>query len=110
MASRKRVYPEQSGSLFGATPAPVIAPAPVIPASSPKPVIAAVDSSELAERPKLRLVGALLEWDVLVEAAGDDAFYVTRTRDHGSTSSGMLFTRAQLERLVARANAALEVG
>lgn len=63
----------------------------------------------MTEQPKLRLVGAPLEWEVIVEAAGDDAYWVTRTRDHGTTSGGMLMTREQLVRLVARAQAALSL-
>lgn len=115
----RRKPPETQASLFGATPAPVIKevrhevkkPAEgAVAAEVTPPAPGQLDAPDAPERPKLRLVHSVKEWDVTVEATEDpDAFYVTRYRDSGTSSSQMLFTRAQLERLVARAQAALKV-
>lgn len=45
-----------------------------------------------------------------VEADERGLFWVTRVRDHGTTSAATSYTRSELERLIERASAALRVG
>lgn len=71
------------------------------------PVAAVVDDAP--ERPKLRLVERIEE-DVTIEATGDGLFWIDFIRHDGTTRGGVRVTRRQLEMLIARAPAALEVG
>lgn len=103
MAARKK--PDAQTSLFAA-PAPVSAPKPAIPPPAPP-------SEPAAQPPGLRLVSPAPErpeWDVSVEADERGLFWVTRVRDHGTTSAATSYTRSELERLIERASAALRVG
>lgn len=79
----------------------------------PKPLPSADephDTPVVTER-RFEIVPAdLPEEDVLVEPFGDGRFMVTTLRRRGTTSCAVLYTRAQLEMLLRRVPAALEVG
>jgi hypothetical protein len=110
MAARKK-KPE-TVSLFGATApietAPVGGERLVMPPPAP-----AEESKEEVERPKLRVVpppATVPESEVIVEPLGDGRFVVSLLRHHGTTVAAVRYTRAQLEMLLRRIPAALEVG
>jgi hypothetical protein len=97
MAARKK-GPVGIGSLFIASPPPAPAPPPKAPGT---PIV--------AER-AFRVVPTEPEEDVTIEPEDDGRFWITFVRHNGTTRSAFLVTRAQLEKLVRRAPAALEVG
>jgi hypothetical protein len=104
MASRKK--PIEAMSLFSPKVEAVV--------EACKPVEGLKEAIEevLAGAPKLRIVPSpkTPESDVIVEALDDGRFVVSLLRDHGTTIASVRYTRAQLEMLVRRGGAALEVG
>lgn len=98
MAARKKSA--ESMTLF-------VAPAPM-PASAPQPPSTPRSSSP--EPPKLRLAFSRPDNDVTIEPAEQGGFWVSRTRADGTTSATVHYTRAELEMLLRRIPAALEVG
>lgn len=94
-------------SLFGAESVSRTAP------TMPAPAEVAAPPPDAAERPKLRVVpppAPLPESEVIVEQLADGRFEVSLLRDHGTTCAAVFYTRSQLEQLIARAQAALEIG
>lgn len=78
------------------------------------PAIRAVGHDpDLDERPKLRVVpppASIPEEDVVVEPLGEGRYLVAIHRHYGTTAASVVYTRKQLEMLIRRAPAALEVG
>jgi hypothetical protein len=58
--------------------------------------------------PRLRLVDPPREVSIIVEAVGE-GFEVCRLRDNGTTCAAVMYTRKELEELIARAQSALEM-
>ncbi len=67
------------------------------------------DTAVHEEVPRLRLVDPPQEVRVIVEA-NRDGFWVSRLRHSGTTVASVQWTRSELEELIGRAQAALEVG
>lgn len=111
--SRKK-KPDTGPSLFGeAVTAPVvrayeppkaIAPVPVEPAPTPVPPQAEPSA------PRLRLVPPPEKDIIIVEALDDGMFWISRLRESGTTVAAVRYTRAELDELRRRIDAALEVG
>ena len=60
--------------------------------------------------PRLRLADPPRETPrVIVEAVANDRFEVSRLRDNGTTVAMVMWTRSELEELIGRARAALEM-
>lgn len=67
------------------------------------------DAASVDGVPRLRLVDPPSKMpNVIVEAVGD-VFEVSRLRDNGSTVACVMWTRTELEELIRRAQAALEM-
>jgi hypothetical protein len=103
MAARKKTV--ETMSLFGAN-------VPAEPTSRAElPLV--LDDVPAPEKPRLRVVpppAPVPESEVIVEQTSDGRFEVSLLRNHGTTVAAVFYTRAQLEQLIARAGAALEVG
>lgn len=97
MAARKKTPDETLGLWL---PKPLIEPE----RDSGTPVIAERRLTIVATAPETP------EEEVLVEPMGDGRFIVSTLRDHGTTVAAVRYTRAQLEMLLRRIPAALEVG
>lgn len=129
MAARKK--PVDSLSLFGAPPSELtveraatteiarVAGRTASPAmgrqGNPSDVVdpavtPGAQGGEIAERPKLRLAYVRPDEDVTIEPAEHGGFWVQRTRACGTTSATVHYTRGELEQLLRRIPAALEVG
>lgn len=95
-------------SIMGPPPTAPAAPAPVSAPAPPEPA-----RETIVEAPRLRVVPPVAttpEEEVLVEPNGDGRFVVSLLRHHGTTCAAVLYTRPQLEMLMRRIPAALEVG
>lgn len=114
MAAKKRAKTLSSskpttGSLFDEAALAPTEPAPPIAAAGGS----MAEPEDVRERPKLRMVDPLPdipEEDVIVEATSDGRFVVSLLRHYGTTAAAVVYTRKQLEMLISRSTAALEVG
>lgn len=114
MATRKRT-PQGTGSLFASMP-------PAKPLPKPEAMHGYADQfggedfpsdTSVVEERKLRIVpppATTPESEVIIEPTGDGRYVVSLLRDHGTTVACVKYTRAQLEMLLRRIPAALEVG
>lgn len=111
VVSRKKTGPSpqkpQTGFAFPSMAKPSVADVPA--AAAP---IAADSIDDVPERPKLRLVHRGPDEDVTVEpdATYEGMFWIDCVRHDGTTRGMVRVTRKQLEMLVKRGAAALEVG
>lgn len=107
MASRKRP-PPATMSLFATPPHPArhevleVKGQPVVVTTSPPP--------DPLDTPKLRLVHSQAEEEVAVEPTDDGRFWISLVKHGGGTRASVLYTRKQLEMLLRRIPAALELG
>lgn len=111
MATRKKAPPPATQPSF---PFPSMVAPPSVPAPEIRGEMVEVPMPEtVIEERKLRLVPPPdrgPEEEVSVEPLDDGRFVVAITRNHGGTVAAVLYSRRQLEMLLARIPAALKVG
>ncbi len=110
MAARKK--PPASESLFGSVHT-VVTPAEYIDRDELLKLYPKHEETPVIAERTLCIVPPPVETpesDVVIEATGDGHFMVALLRHHGTTVAAVKYTRGQLEMLLRRIPAALEVG